>query len=127
LGYSQQPPGQWKKRWHKVLGQEGVKRYYWLYDAGELGLDPSRLQNSILPDYLARSSEATDVGGGIHLGKWTLDYFTELGYEVPFMLPSSLQAARIYCRAYGFHMHKQVFEEGNPVPVGTFLKRNTSS
>jgi hypothetical protein len=124
LGYSQETPSEWKHRWYNALGPEGVKRYYWLYEAGELGLDSARLKNCMLPDYLGRSNESTQVGSGIHLGGWTIDYFTKLGFEVPFILASTIQAARIYSRAYNYHIHKQVFQEGSPVPVGTFLKRN---
>ncbi|WP_146624509.1 hypothetical protein [Larkinella arboricola] len=123
LGANQQEPSEWKKRWYDVLGPEGVKRYNWLYDAGEVNLSPEQLQNSMLPDYLARLPDSKGAGSGSHLAGWAIDYYLKLGYDVPFIIASTPQAARLYCRDWGFYIHKNVFLENSSVPIGVFIKR----
>lgn len=125
LGYGLEPANEWKKRWYDVLDPEGVKRYYWLYEAGELGLDADQLKKGMLPDYIAVMPGLQGRGYGSHLLKWTMNYYEEQGYDIPFMLASTRRSAKLYCPLGGFHLHKEVFaREGDEVPVGVFLKRN---
>ncbi|HEY8915622.1 MAG TPA: GNAT family N-acetyltransferase [Chitinophaga sp.] len=125
LGYTLEPPTEWKQRWYDVLDPEGVKRYYWLYEAGELGLDEDQLKRSMLPDYGAVLPESQGRGYMSHLLKWTVNYYEEQGYDVPFILASTRRSAKLYCPLVGFHLHKEVFvPEFGEIPVGVFLKRN---
>lgn len=123
--YGLEPATEWKQRWYDVLDPEGVKRYYWLYEAGELGLDEARLRRSMLPDYMAVRPGSQGRGYGSRLLKYTVNYFEEKGFDVPIILASTRRSAKLYCPLVGFHVHKEVFApEFGEEPVGVFLKRN---
>ncbi|WP_159478229.1 GNAT family N-acetyltransferase [Dyadobacter sp. 3J3] len=123
--YSKETPSEWKQRWHQVLESEGVKRYYWLYEASGLQIDEDKLDKSMLPDYIAVSPESQGVGYGSYILKWTLDHFESLGYEVPFLLASTRRSAKLYGPLLGFHFHKEILTpESSDIPAGVFMKRN---
>jgi GNAT superfamily N-acetyltransferase len=124
-GYSLEEPGEWKKRWYDILDPEGVKRYYWLYEAGEVSIDADRIQRSMLPDYMGVLPDSQGRGYGSHILKWTLSYFDELGYETPFLLASTKRSAKLYGPLIGFHSHKEISMElfGTTFPA-IFMKRN---
>jgi len=125
LGYGLEAPNEWKQQWHRLLNPEGVKRYSWLYDAGNMSLDPARQIKSMLPDYMGVLPEAQGRGYGSHLLKWTLDYFDELGYETPFLLASSRRSAKLYAPLLDFSVHQVVvLDEAAPDKVAVFMTRN---
>jgi len=113
-----------KARWYEVLEPEGVKRYYWSYEAGDLALDPEKINKSMEPAYLGVHPDLQGKGYGSHIFKWTLNYFEKQGYDVPYILASSRRAAKLYCPLLGFFIHKEVFAaESDSEPIGVFLKR----
>lgn len=127
LGRDADDTNEFKENWYDVLDPEGVKRYYWLYEAGDLELDPDKIKKSMEPAYLAVHPDAQGKGYGGHIFKWILDYFDEKGYETPFILASTRRSAKLYCPLLGFHHHKEVFAEGSgpeSEPVAVYLKRN---
>ena len=123
--YNLEPPGEWKKRWYGILGPEGLKRYYSLYEAGDMQIDPALLEKSMLPEYIGILPASQSLGYGSYIGKWAFNYFDERGYESPYILASSRRAAKHYCPLLGFHVHKEVLlTEGEDGPAAIFLKRN---
>jgi GNAT superfamily N-acetyltransferase len=122
-GYSLEESGEWKKRWYDILDPEGVKRYYWLYEMGNVEIDPVKRNKSMLPDYLAALPEVRGNGYAIHLTRWTIKYFEDIGYEVPFLLASTRRNATLYGRYLGFKAHKEVLLEGYD-DAAVFMKRN---
>lgn len=89
-------PGKWKQRWYEILDPEGVKRYKWTYATGDVEIDPSRIRNSMLPDYIGVKSGTQGRGYGSHILKWTLNYFDQLGFESPYLLASTRRSAKLY-------------------------------
>lgn len=124
-GYGLEEPGEWKKKWYNVLDPEGVKRYYWLYEMGDVELDPAKRKISMLPDYLAALPEARGSGYAVHLARWTIKHYENLGYEVPYCLASTRRNATLYARYLGFQAHKEVLLEGyNEAAVFMKLNKN---
>lgn len=124
LGNTDQKANTFKEKWHGILGETGVKRYNWLYDAGNIHLDPDKVQKSMEPAYLAVLPEAQGRGYGSYLFKWTLDYFDRKGYDAPFILASTRRSAKLYCPLLGYDVCKEVFVNSNDTePIGVFLKR----
>lgn len=125
LGYGLEAPNEWKQQWYRLLGPEGIKRYNWLYDAGNVSLDPARQMKCMLPDYMGVLPEAQGLGYGSRLLKWTFNYFEELGYEIPFLLPSSRRSAKLYAPLLDFSIHQVVtLDEAAPEKVAIFMTRN---
>jgi GNAT superfamily N-acetyltransferase len=125
LGRDPEDSNEFKKKWHDVLDPDGVKRYYWLYDEGELDLDPDTLERSFEPAYMGVHPDSQGKGYGGHLLKSSLNYFEERGYEAPYILASTRRSAKLYCPLVGFHHHKEVFAaESDSEPVAVYLKRN---
>ncbi|WP_026632651.1 N-acetyltransferase [Dyadobacter alkalitolerans] len=123
--YSQERPTEWKKKWYKILGDEGVGRYKWLYQVGDVEIDASKLERSMLPDYMGVLPESQGLGYGSHIFKWTVNYFDSLGYETPFILASTRRSAKLYGPLLGYYIHKEVLaSEADEIPVGVFMKRN---
>lgn len=124
LGNDPQDTNEYKKKWQEILGKEGLRRYYWLYEAGEITFDETKIKKSVEPAYLAVLPGAQGLGYGSHIFKWSLDYFDKLGFYTPFILASTQRSAKLYCPLLGFEVHKEVFiDKDDKEPIGVFLKR----
>jgi len=126
LRYTLEEPGPWKRKWYEVLGPEGLKRYNSLYEAGDLGIKPEHLKNSMLPDYMGVMPETQGLGYGSHILKWTFDYYQKQNYEIPFLIASTRRSAKLYGPLINLYIHKEVFltdveEDG----VAVFMKHNS--
>ncbi|MGS2762878.1 hypothetical protein [Sinomicrobium sp. M5D2P9] len=127
LGYALEPPTKYKKQWYDILEPEGVKRYQWLYEAGDIPLDPEQRKKSMLPDYMGVLPEVQGQGYGSLLSKWTLNHFEERGFDIPFLLASTRRSSKLYAPILGFQVHKEVYaQESDVIPAGVFMKRNRS-
>jgi len=116
----------WKDQWYKLLDAEGVERYNWLYGAGDLSIDPADYKKYMIPDYMGVLPEAQCLGYGSHILKWTLNYFDELGYQIPFLVASSRRSAKLYGPLIGFRIHKEVMLfDDQPDQVAVFMVRTS--
>jgi GNAT superfamily N-acetyltransferase len=123
--YSLEPPTQWKQRWYEILGSQGVERYYWLYEAGDVYLDTDQRRVSMLPDYIGVTDDAQGKGYASHILKWTLEHYDKLGFQIPFLLASTRRSAKLYAPLMGFHVHREVLlSDDDDAPAAVFMKRN---
>ncbi|ROI02054.1 MULTISPECIES: GNAT family N-acetyltransferase [unclassified Chryseobacterium] len=114
---------EFKKRWQEVLGPEGVKRYYWVYETGYVDFNPHDYNKIMEPEYLAVYPGYQRSGYGGHLIKWSYDYFEKEGYDkTPYILPSTRGSAKLYGPLLGYHIVKEIFADGKLVALS--MKRN---
>nr|WP_315031711.1 GNAT family N-acetyltransferase [uncultured Chryseobacterium sp.] len=124
LGNDKEAANPFKKQWHNALGSDGVKRYHWLYDQGDVALEKGHAQRSMEPAYIAVLPEFQGKGYGSHIFKWSFDHVIGKGYDAPFILASSRRSAKLYCPLLGFYAHKEVFGDNDTEqPIAVFLKR----
>jgi hypothetical protein len=123
LGRSSEVAGEWKQRWFDVLGPVGLKRYYGLYEAGDIPLDPEQCKKSILPDFITMLPEAHGDGYEGYMLRWTHDYFERCGYGTSFIVASTRRHAELSYPLTELHAPRDE-SPGEGEEAAVFLKDN---
>jgi len=107
--YGQEMPAEYIQEIFHLLGTEGTKRYLWFREATDVPIEPAYRTSTMRPQYIGVLPDSQGRGYGSHILKWTLDYFDQQGFKIPFLVASTRRSAKLYGPLLGFDADKEVY------------------